>query len=348
MSYQGWSDFRSDTVTRPTPAMRKAMAEAEVGDDVLGDDPTVIRLQELAAAAVGKEAALFVPSGTMGNTIALMVHGCRGREVMLEEKSHIYNYENGNISSLAGAVPRPLPSAAGRIDLLDLGAVYKGADDEHEVRSAGICLENTHNYHGGSILPPDYVAAVARFARGRNLFLHLDGARLFHAATALHLPVADLAQPFDSLMFCLSKGLCAPVGSILAGSRDFIREARHLRKALGGGMRQVGVLAAAGILALTEMSGRLAEDHRRARRLAERAAALPGLDIDPGAVQSNIVIFRVTRPEITAVELVRRLEKNRVLALPFGAGRVRMVTHHDIDDPDVDRAAAALADALGD
>ena len=342
MSYQGWSDFRSDTVTRPTVEMRKAMAEAEVGDDVLGDDPTVIRLQELAAELLGKEAGLFVPSGTMGNTIALMVHECRAKEVLVEEKCHIYNFECGNISHLAGAVPRPLPSDRGMIAVADLESNFRGVGAAHLAPTAGICLENTHNYHGGAVMPIEYIEAVADFTRSRNLFLHLDGARIFNAAAFLKIDARRIAQPFDSVMLCLSKGLAAPVGSMLVGSREFIGKAHSVRKQLGGGMRQVGILAAAGMIALRQMRLRLEDDHRRARRLADAIAEIPGLAIRPTDVQSNIVIFRMLSTAINPVTLTQGMKENRVLALPFGTGRVRMVVHNDIDDVDIDRAIACL------
>ena len=345
MSYQGWSDFRSDTVTRPTAEMRKAMVEAEVGDDVLGDDPTVIRLQELAAELTGKEAGLFVPSGTMGNTIALMVHDSRAKEVLLEEKCHIYNFECGNISHLAGAVPRPLPSDRGKIALADLENSYKSLGDAHRAPTAGICLENTHNYHGGAVMPMEYVETVASFARARGIFLHLDGARIFNAAAFLKIDALRIARPFDSVMFCLSKGLAAPVGSMLVGSSEFIREAHRARKGLGGGMRQVGVLAAAGMIALQTMRLRLEEDHRRAVRLAEAIAEIPGLSIRADEVQSNIVIFSTSAGTDAPTVLIRELKENRVLALPFGPGRVRMVVHNDIDDNDVNRAITCLRTA---
>jgi threonine aldolase len=343
MSYQGYADFRSDTVTRPTAEMRRAMAGAEVGDDVLGDDPTVRRLEETAARVVAKEAALFVPSGTMGNTIALLVHGCRGREVLLEEKSHIYLYECGNVASLAGALPRTFPSRRGLIPLTDLEGSLKDDADPHQAASAGIALENSHNYHGGAVLPVDYLQQAGELARRRRLFLHLDGARIFNAAAALGIDAAAIAAPCDSVMFCLSKGLAAPVGSLLAASGDFIARARRVRKQLGGGMRQAGILAAAGLIALERMRLRLDEDHRRARRLAAGLADLKGLAIEPADVQTNIVIFRVEARGIDARELVRQLAAAGVLALPFGPGRVRLVTHNDIDDADVERALQAVA-----
>jgi len=345
MSYQGWSDFRSDTVTRPTPAMRRAMAEAEVGDDVFGDDPTINRLQELAAGKLGKEAALFVPSGTMGNSICLKAHGSREKEIILEEKSHIFNFEAGNVAHLVQAIPRPLPSDRGQIAVEEIRRHICQGDD-HAAATAGICLENTHNFHGGATLSQAYIQEVARLAKAHHLYLHLDGARIFNAATYLKVAASDVARPFDSLMFCLSKGLAAPVGSLVVGSREFIREAHRVRKYLGGGMRQAGILAAAGIIALEEMTGRLEEDHRRARRLAAAVSEFPGIRIDPATVQTNIVILTVDHPRLNEDEIVKRLEEERVLALTFGSGRIRLVTHNDIDDGDVDRAVSALLAAV--
>jgi threonine aldolase len=343
MSYQGYADFRSDTVTRPTQEMRRAMAAAEVGDDVLGDDPTVHRLEELAAGILAKEAALFVPSGTMGNTIALIVHNSRGKEVLLEEKCHIYQYEAGNVAHLVGALPRTFPSQLGRIPLVDLEASIKDDSDPHQAASGGIALENTHNYHGGTTLAVDYLRQVGEFARRRHLFLHLDGARIFNAATAMKIDAAAIAQPCDSVMFCLSKGLAAPIGSMLVGNRDFIARARRVRKQLGGGLRQAGILAAAGIIALDTMRLRLADDHRRAQHLAAGLAGIKGLAIEPSDIQTNIVILRVVSKRIGPEELVQRMATAGVLALTFGPGRVSLVTHNDIDDADVEKALLAIS-----
>ncbi len=342
MSYQGWSDFRSDTVTRPTAAMRRAMAEAEVGDDVLGDDPTVKELETEAASLVGKEAALFMPSGVMANTAALLAHGVRCQEVLVEEFCHILLYEEGNIASVAGAVPRIYPSHRGLPDESELDSRFNPKPGGHQIPTAGICLENSHNYHGGTVIDVAGMERMGRYARERELFLHLDGARLFHAAAALGVSARDLAAPVDSLMFCLSKGLSAPVGSMLCGSRVFIGSARHYRRVLGGALRQVGVLAAAGRVALQHMVARLPEDIVRARRLATGVAAIPGLTIDPRGVDSNIVIVTVREPAGSVREIVSGLAAERVLALPFGFGRIRFVTHADIDDADIDRAVAAL------
>jgi len=341
MAYQGWSDFRSDTVTRPTPEMYRAMTEAELGDDVLGDDPTVKELEETAAEMIGKEAAVFVPSGTMGNTIALKVHDSRGREVLLEEKSHVLLFEAGNIGNLIGAIPHPLPSKTGTMRVSDLAAAYKAPGNMHVAPSAGICLENSHNYHGGAVVSLADMQAMSAFAREKKLFLHLDGARVFNAACALGVSAADIAAPCDSIMFCLSKGLSAPIGSILAGKRDFIAAARLARKQFGGALRQSGILAACGLVALKVMSGRLAEDHRRARRLAEGLAAVAALRIDPDQVQTNIIIVELAAKGLENVAVCAELKKEGVLALPFGPGRIRMITHKDIDDADVERALLA-------
>ncbi len=346
MGYRGISDFRSDTVTRPTESMRRAMYEAEVGDDVLGDDPTVRRLEELAAEKIGKEAALFVPSGTMGNTVALKVAVPAGKEVLLEEKCHIYNFECGNISNIVGALPRPLPSQRGKIPLELLKANLHRNTRAHVPETAAVTLENTHNYWGGAVLEPEYIKQVGEFARREGLHFHIDGARIFNAAVALGVDARVLAEPAHSVMFCLSKGLSAPIGSILAGSREFIEEARKVRKQLGGGMRQVGVIAAAGIVALQEMVERLAEDHRRARRLADGLSQIRGIRINPEEVQTNIVIFELDQSVMKVEAFLAELGKRGVLALPFGPARVRMVTHKDIDDGDVERALRAAREIL--
>lgn len=340
MSYQGVSDFRSDTVTRPTAEMRKAMAEAEVGDDVLGDDPTVQKLEELAAEKVGKEAALFVPSGTMGNTIAMIIGVGVGKEVILEEKSHIMSFECGNISRLARSVPRILPSDKGKIPLSLIEQNIHTSLREHVTQTKAIALENTHNTWGGTLLDLDYLHAVAAIARRYNLFMHLDGARVFNASAALGVDVKKIVRPFDSVMFCLSKGLCAPVGSILSGSKEFIKEARFVRKYLGGGMRQVGILAAAGIVAINKMTERLIEDHQRLKFLAERINGLPHIEIDPYTVQTNIMMIKLKT--MSSNTFLEKLAAMNVWALPFNDELVRLVTHHDIDDKDIERAIAAI------
>lgn len=346
MGYKGISDFRSDTVTRPTEKMRKAMYEAEVGDDVLGDDPTVAKLEELAAEKVGKEAALFVPSGTMGNTIALKVAVPQGKEILLEEKSHIYNFECGNVSAVVGALPRPLPSQRGKIPVETLKANLHKNTRPHVPETVAVALENTHNYWGGAVFSPDYLKEVFSFTREHNLHLHLDGARIFNAAVYLKVDVKEFTRYVDSIMFCLSKGLSAPIGSMLAGSKEFIQEARKVRKVLGGGMRQVGVIAAAGIVALEEMVDRLEEDHVRAKKLAVGLSEIRGIKIDPEEVQTNIVIFEVDPAKMKVPAFIEELKKRGVLALAFGANRVRMVTHKDIDDIDVERALSAIKEIM--
>ena len=340
MSYNEYSDFRSDTVTRPTEEMRKAMYDAEVGDDVHGDDPTANRLEELAADKVGKEAALFVPSGTMGNTIAMIVGVGEGKEVILEEKSHILNFEAGNVSRLARALPRAMRSDRGKIpvDLMEKN-IHTSLRD-HITETRAIALENTHNTWGGALLGLDYLNEVSALAHKYNLYLHLDGARVFNAATALKVNVKEIAAHFDSLMFCLSKGLSAPVGSILAGSKEFIKEARFVRKYLGGGMRQVGVIAAAGIVALEKMVDRLVEDHRRAKRLADNIADLRGIDVNPDDVETNMIM--ISLKAIDSDTFLQKLAARKILALPFDKKSVRIVIHKDIDDNDIDKAISVI------
>jgi threonine aldolase len=340
MSYNGISDFRSDTVTRPTEEMRKAMYEAEVGDDVLGDDPTVIKLQELAAEKVGKEAALYVPSGTMGNTIALILGAGEGKEVILEEKCHILNYEAGNISRIAHSLPRPLTSDRGKIPLEAIEENIHTHLRDHIPETRAICLENSHNTWGGAVLEPAYLGEVGVLAKKYKLHLHLDGARIFNAAVALKTDVKALTKPFDTLMFCLSKGLSAPVGSILAGTEDFINEARIVRKYLGGGLRQAGIIAAAGIVALTKMTARLEQDHQRAKTLAENLADLHQIDINPDHVVTNFLMIKLNT--MNSQTFLEQLAERKVLALPFSSSMVRIVTHKDIDDDDIQRATAAI------
>ena len=339
-------DLRSDTVTKPTPAMRRAMYDAEVGDDVLGDDPTVKRLEELAAGRLGKEAALFVPSGTMGNLVSLLAHCGRGDEVILGDQAHIYLYEAGGSAAVGSIHPRPLPNRPdGRIDLAAVEAAIR-PNDVHAPRSKLLALENTHNRCSGAVLPVAYMDAASALAHGRGLTLHLDGARIFNAAVALGVDVQALVAGCDSVSFCLSKGLGAPVGSVVAGSRAFVREARRARKVLGGAMRQSGVLAAAGIVALTEMVERLAEDHANARRLAEGIAGLPGIMLDPAAVQTNIVIFALERPGLAPQQLAEQLAERGVWLFTIGSQRLRAVTNYHVTAQDVERTIAAFAAAL--
>ncbi len=343
MSYKGISDFRSDTVTRPTREMLKAMMDAEVGDDVHGDDPTMNKLEELAAGKLGKEAALFVPSGTMGNTIALKLGAGEGKEVILEDKSHILNFEAGNISRIALSLPRALPSDRGKIapELIE-SAIHTSLRD-HMPETKMITLENTHNTWGGAVLEPSYLAGVEAVAKKYNLYMHLDGARVFNASVALNIDVKEITKYFDSIMFCLSKGLSAPVGSMLVGEKEFIKEARILRKALGGGMRQVGILAAAGIMAIEKMVDRLEEDHARAKRLAEMVADVKEISFNPEEVVTNFLMLELKT--MNSTDFLEKLAAQNVWALPFSDKQIRIVTHKDIDDNDIERAAKAIRKA---
>jgi threonine aldolase len=342
-------DLRSDTVTKPTPSMRRAMAEAEVGDDVYGEDPTVNRLQERAAELFGKEAALFVPTGSMGNQIAVKLHTRPGQEVVIEERGHIYNYEMAAMSAVSGALARPVRSAdgSGILTWADVRAAVHANDAPYYVARTGlVALENSHNLAGGSLMTVGRTEELCDGAHSLGLPVHLDGARIFNAAAALGETVAALAAPADSVMFCLSKGLGAPVGSMLLGTRAFIEEARRWRKLLGGGMRQAGVLAAAGLVALEETPPRLHEDHANARRLAEGLTELPGVRVDPERVQTNIVIFDVSGTGRAAGEICARVrDSHGVLCSGFGDS-VRMVTHYDVSRRDVDVALEALRRAL--
>lgn len=345
----GVIDLRSDTVTWPTPAMRQAMASAEVGDDVWGDDPTVIRLEELAAERVGMEAALFVPSGTMGNLIAALVHCNRGDEVILGDKSHTYVWEAGGVSTLGSIAMRVLANQPdGTLLLTDIENAVR-PDNPHFPCTRAIFLENTHNNCGGVVIPPEYFASVREIANRHRLAVHLDGARIFNASVALGCPVTVFSQYVDSLMFCLSKGLCAPVGSMLCGSSQFIYHARRARKALGGGMRQVGVLAAAGIVALEQMIDRLAEDHLHARMLAEGLAKLPGIMIDLDKVQTNLVFFQLDSSlAIEPQELLSRLEKEYQIKICHVKGReFRLATHYWITKEKVERTLRAFREIVG-
>ncbi|HZC05608.1 MAG TPA: low-specificity L-threonine aldolase [Ktedonobacterales bacterium] len=332
-------DLRSDTVTQPTAAMREAMYRAEVGDDVYGEDPTINRLEERAAEMVGKEAAIFVPTGTMGNAAAILTHCRRGDEIIVGDRSHIYLYEVGGAARLNGSAARVVPNLPdGRLDPARLEASFLG-DDVHEARTGLLCVENTHNMCGGRALSPTTLRALTSTARRRGVPVHMDGARLFNAAVALGVPVRDLVAEVDSVMFCLSKGLSAPVGSMLAGSRAFIAEARRTRKLLGGGMRQAGVLAAAGLVALDEMVDRLAEDHTNAQRLAQGLAELPGVRIAPAAVESNILFFDVIGEDEAPHndEFTRAAAAGGALFSSGDLGAIRAVTHSGISASDIDR-----------
>ena len=326
-------DLRSDTITHPTPVMRRAMSEAEVGDDVYMEDPTVRRLEHMAAEAVGKEAALFVTSGTMGNLVSVLTQTQRGDRVVVGSEAHIYYYEGDGERRLAGVDLVPVPNdERGRLD----PALVKEALEAPGPPATLVCLENTHNRCGGAALAAGETAAVAELARSHGARVHLDGARIFNAAVALGVPAAELAAPVDSVTFCFSKGLSAPVGSILNGSADFIARARQVRRMVGGGMRQAGVIAAAGVVALERMIERLSEDHENARLLAAELATLPGIGLDPASVQTNIVAFDLDGWE--PPDFLAALKDVGVLAVPFGPHRIRMVTHNDVSREDVEAA----------
>jgi len=340
-------DLRSDTVTKPTPEMREAMAKAEVGDDVYGDDPTVNRLQEMAAEMTGQEAGLFVASGTMGNLAAVLAHCQRGDEVILGKEAHTYRYEAGGVSVLGGVHSCQLPNQPdGSIALEDIEGAIR-ADDPHQPITRLIALENTHNRCGGTVQSAAYTRQVAEFAHERGLKVHLDGARVFNAAAALGVNVRELTALVDSVTFCLSKGLSAPVGSVLCGSQEFIRKAHRARKLLGGGMRQVGVLAAAGIVALEKMVPRLGEDHARARTLAEGLSENRGLVLDAGTPATNMVFMNLAEDvDMSAAQVAEKMQARGVLAGVSGARRFRLVTHCWIDDESVEQAVAAFNDVL--
>jgi threonine aldolase len=332
-------DLRSDTVTKPTPAMRRAMAEAEVGDDVYGEDPTVNRLQERAAEIFEKEAAIFVPTGSMGNQIAVKLHTRPGMEVIIEERGHIYNFEMAAMAAVSGTLARPVRShdGTGILNWDDIETAVHVGGAYYVAPTGLVALENSHNLAGGSVLSRAGTEEIAAQAHALDLPVHLDGARIFNASVALNEPVAALARPVDSVMFCLSKGLGAPVGSMLLGTREFIDEARVWRKVFGGGMRQAGVLAAAGLVALEESPKLLHEDHANARRLAEGLAEIDGIRIDPETVVTNIVLFDVSETGIKADEISARLKERNVLASGFGSS-IRMVTHHDVSSADIEVA----------
>ena len=339
-------DLRSDTVTRPTPAMRRAMAEAEVGDDVYREDPTVNRLQARAAEIFEREAALFVPSGTMGNQAAIKVHTDPGQEVICEQRAHIFNHEMGMMSAFAGVLPRTVLAEDG-ILTWDLIASQVRARSDHRSRTGLVELENTSNLAGGSVYPLQVSDEICDRAHEAGLPVHLDGARIFNAGVALDRSVVDLTRKFDSVMFCLSKGLGAPVGSMLAGSKAFIEEARLVRKMLGGGMRQAGVLAAAGLVALEETPKRLHVDHENARFLAEGLAEMPGIKIEPGKVVTNILFLEVSGTGLTSFELSKRLASQGVLANGVTAANMRMVTHYDVDRAGCERALQVMRGVVG-
>jgi len=333
-------DLRSDTVTQPTEAMRRAMAEAVVGDDVYREDPTVNRLELTAAELLGKEAALFVPSGTMGNQIAIAVHAPRGTEVLCEARAHVVEYELASMAVISGCMPRPIATPDGVLTA-SLIEQARRAELPGLTRAGVIVVENTHNLASGAVTPPAELGEIAALAARTKTPLHMDGARIFHAARACNVEARELARGFDSVMFCLSKGLCAPVGSMLAGTSDFITEARRWRKRLGGGMRQAGVLAAAGLVGLTTMRERLGEDHDNAAALAAGLGTLPGLDLDTPTLLTNIVYVKVSGVAGRNRLIVADLKGRGVLCNAVGADRIRFVTHHGIERRDIDAAIAA-------
>ncbi len=341
-------DLRSDTVTKPTPAMRRAMAEAEVGDDVYGEDPTVNRLEAMVAEMLGKEAAVFVSSGTMGNLVSVLSHCGRGDEMILGEGAHIFLNEQGGAAALGGVHPRPVPERSdGTLDLSQVEESIR-SDNQHYPVTRLICVENTHNRSGGRVLPLDYMDSVGELAHRHGLRLHVDGARLWNASVALNAPPARLVQTADSVSVCLSKGLAAPVGSVVAGNAEFIGRARRNRKVVGGGMRQAGILAAAGIVAISDMVERLADDHANAKRLAEGLAEMDDLSIDPTTVETNMVYFEVVRKDMTPAQLSAGLRQQGVLMNPVGGRRLRAVLNYHVTSDDVAQVLAAFQNVLAD
>jgi threonine aldolase len=338
--------LRSDTVTLPTPAMREAIYRAELGDDVFGEDPTTKRLEKIAAERMGKEAAVMVASGTMGNLVCVLTHCRRAEEVILGNRSHTFLYEAGGMSALGGIHPHTIVNQPdGTMRLEDIEAAIRG-HNVHFPRTRLICLENTHNRCNGSALTPEYMETVAALAKDRGLMVHLDGARIFNAAVALQVDVKELTRHADSLSFCLSKGLSAPVGSVVCGSREFIAEARRNRKVLGGGMRQSGIIAAAGITALEQMVDRIAEDHTNAQRLAEGIAHITGLAIEPEKVQTNIIYFNLVSQRFTIEKLVTQLSNKGIKILQVAPTRLRAVTHYGISAEDIDLTLTALGQTM--
>lgn len=334
-------DLRSDTVTKPTPEMRAAMASAEVGDDVLGDDPTVQKLESLAAEVIGKEAALFVPSGIMGNSLAIKLWTQEGDEVIVDSLSHCYHSEIGSMAVISRVLPRVMEYANGIPDPEEIRQSIR-AEGPHSPRTSLICLENTHNLRGGRVVPIAVFERIREIADWYEVHIHLDGARIFNAAVATGVPAREFARFADSVMFCLSKGLCAPVGSMLAGPAPFITRARKLRRLLGGGMRQAGVLAAAGIVALTKMVDRLAEDHAKAKMLAEGLAGTPGLLVFPEETETNIVVLTIDISGIDASRFAEEATRRGVKCLPLNPKQVRLVTHHDVSAEDIPYAVEVL------
>jgi threonine aldolase len=339
------SDFRSDTVTRPTEEMYQAMRTAPLGDDVLGDEPTVQKLEQIGAEVLGKPAALFCASGVMANQIAFHVHTRPGDEIILHEGAHTFNNETGAIAALSMAQARPIPGVGGMPTLETVLNAIRGPNTHHP-RTRVVTLENTHNGNGGRVLPQDLVVQMGAAVKDRGLIFHLDGARIANAAVKLGCTIAELTEPFDSTTICLSKGLGSPVGSLVAGSEEFIAEARRVRKMFGGGMRQAGILAACGIISLTKMVERMADDHRNCRKLAEGLASIPGIEIDLSAVETNIVYFKVPQHTAKFPQIKSMLADRGVLALYLNPTTWRMCTHYDVDSEDVDRAISAWSAIL--
>jgi threonine aldolase len=341
-------DMRSDTITQPTPAMRQAMSEAKVGDDVFSEDPTVNRLEEMVSKRLGKEAALFVASGTMANLVSQLTHCGRGNEMILGDQSHMFVYEQGGSAALGGIHPRCLENKPdGTMALADIETAIR-PDDVHFPKTKLIVLENTHNRCSGSPLDVGYMRSVAELARRYGLKLHVDGARLFNATTALGVDAKDLVAKADSVSICLSKGLAAPVGSVVSGNTDFISEARRNRKVVGGGMRQAGILAAAGIVALTEMVDRLADDHENARKLAQGVVNMEGLSIDLDIVTTNIVFIDITKKRLSSQLLTERLHSRGIRLLPTEPNRLRAVTNYHVTSSDIDYALDIFLSILKD
>jgi threonine aldolase len=339
-------DLRSDTVTQPTPEMRRAMMEAEVGDDVYGEDPTINRLELRAAQIFAREAAIFVPSGTMGNQIAIKIHTRPGQEIICEERSHIFNYEMAMLAHFSGCIARPIYAEDGNLSWPEIQRrispkIY------YRAPTGLVSLENTHNMAGGTVYPTEQAEEICDQAHAAGLPVHLDGARIFNAAVALGKSVAEITGKFDSVMFCLSKGLGAPVGSLLVGAQAFIDQARAYRKALGGGMRQAGVLAAAGLIALEKMPARLQQDHDNAKFLAEGLARVPGIKIDPGKVKTNILVFNIRGTGMSSADFAGKLAQRYVLANGISPEEMRLVTHMDVDRAGCERALAAVQEICG-
>jgi len=338
-------DLRSDTVTKPTDEMREAMARAEVGDDVYGEDPTALRLQQRAAEIFGKEAALFVPSGTMGNQIAVRLHTEPGQEVIIEERSHMFNMEMAGMAVISGALAHPIRCSQGMMDWETIESAIRPTSSFF-AQTGLVAIENTQNHAGGTVMTFERMQEISDRSHAAGFPVHLDGVRIFNAALVLNRDVAEIASLFDSVMFCLSKGLCSPVGSMLVGSKEFIERAVPVRRMLGGGMRQVGVLAAAGLVALEKMTARLAEDHANAQVLARGLAEMGGIKIDPERVQTNIVVFDITGAGRTTAEFSAKLRHRGVLANGINPRKMRMVTHKDVSRHDTETALEAIREAL--